>query len=129
MFNESISPFWNINFQYLDKNLIKIVSPHINPDSSLVFENINWLRKEDIPILDVILSDLSVDVYSKSQRYVSIFIRSYNMYSNSKYKLSNIKNLYKFIDKFSKNFIREELGISIENWILEESDLFYLWRK
>ena len=50
-------------------------------------------------------------------------------FSKSKYKLNNIKNVYKLIDKISKNFIREKLGISIRNWILEESDLFYLWRK
>ena len=105
------------------------MSPHINPDSALAFENINYLRKEDIPILDVILSDLSVDAYSKSQRSVAIFIYPDYYLSNSKCKLNNIKNVYKFIVKISKNFIREKLGIIIENWVLEESDLIYLWRK
>ena len=105
------------------------MSPDINPDSWFAFENINCLRKEDISILDTILSDLSVDAYSKSQRIVTIIIYPDYARSNSECKLNNIKTVYKFIDKISKNFIREKLGISIENWILEESDLFYLWRK
>ena len=113
----------------MDKYLIEILSPHINPDSDLAFENINYLRKEDIPILDVILSDLSVDAYSKSQRVVVIFIHPDYYLSNSKYKLINIKTVYKFIDKISKNFIKEKLVITIRNWILEYSDISYLWRK
>ena len=105
------------------------MSPHINPDSWFAFENINCLRKEDIPIMDDIFSDFSVDFYSKSQRIMGIYIYPDDQRSNSKCKLNKIKNVYKFIDKISKNFIRERLGISIENWILEESDLIYLWQK
>ena len=105
------------------------MSPDINPEWDLAFENMNYLRKEDIPILDVILSDLSVDTYSKSQRNVFINIYPDYVFSKSKYKLNNIKNVYAFINKISKNLIRGKLYISIYNWILEESDLFYLWRK
>ena len=105
------------------------MSPDINPEGDLIFENMNCLRKEDIPILDDILSDLSVDAYSKSQRTMVIFIHPNYQLSKSKCKLNNIKNVYTFIEKISKNFIRERLGISIENWILKDSDLFYLWRK
>ena len=75
----------------MDKNLIKILSPHINPAGGLIFENINYLRKEDIPILDVILSDFSVDAYSKSQRVESVIIYSDSVSSGSRWKLNNIK--------------------------------------
>ena len=74
-------------------------------------------------------SDFSVDAYSKSQRTISILIYPDYERSNSKCKLNKIKNVYKFFHKISKNFIREKLGIWIKIWILEDSDLFYLWRK
>ena len=128
-FNECIIPSWFINFRYLDKNLIRFLSPHISPESAFVFSNINYLRKEDITILDDIISDLSVDAYSKSQRAMSIEIYPDNIRYNSKCKLNNIKYVYTFIFKFSENFIREYLITTISNWILEDSNLFYLWRK
>ena len=129
-FDESIIfPLWFINFRYLDKNLIRIVFPDINPDSFLAFENINYLRREEIPILDVILSDFSVDAYSKSQRSLPILIYPDYAISNSKCNLNKIKNVYKFIENISKNLIGEHLAIEICNWILEESDIIYLWQK
>ena len=104
------------------------MSPDLNPDSSLTFENMNYLRREDIPILDAILSDLFVDAYSKSQIDVPVLIYPDSTRTYTKCKLNNIKNVYKFIDKMSKNFISESLAIWIDNWVLEYSDLSYLWQ-
>ena len=127
-FEESVNPCWVINLRYLDKNLIRILSPDINPDSSLVFENMNYLRKEDISVLDGILSDLSVDASSKSQKDVPVIIYPDSARSSFKFKLNKIENVYKFIDRMSKNFIRENLDIWMDNWVLEYSDLSYLYQ-
>ena len=128
-FDESIYPWWYVNLRYLDKNLIRVLSPDINPDSWLIFENINYLRKKDTPILDIILSYFPVDAYSKSHKTLPIKMYPYYEWSNFKYKLNKIETVYAFIEKISKNLIKENLIISINNWILEDSDLIYLCRK
>ena len=127
-FDESIiNPCWIINCRYLNKKLIKILSSDINPDSWLKFKNINYLRKEDISILSIILSDFSIDAYSRSRITVSIKIYPYEV--GPRCKFNKIETVYEFIDKISKNLIKDSLIISINNWILEDSDLIYLCRK
>ena len=115
MCRESTTPIYYFNCKDVDKELLEQIVPLIHHIAKLWFFNINHITRNDIAILDSILSEyvMSNDTTTLYQSQILFYPELTE--NEHIYELSKSNILPNFINKLSDNFIKDRVDITITN--------------
>ena len=120
---DSSNPTYYFNCKDVNKDLFGQVIPLIHHNAKLSFFNINHITRNDIDILDTIFLEYFMSNYKTTlnKSYIFFFPEEYS--DQGIYNLSKTHFLLNFINNLSKNFMKSNTTIMIQNIMLTYDEL------